>query len=727
MARLFIIGNGFDLAHGFETKYSNFRDWMMEQLFAMGVKSEQLEEVPEIPFSYMGNHDEEYDQKELIKLLMWLLIYGSHIDEEWNEFEGALYYLDLQAVMDEATIFIDDGLQNEDYSLSESRRDKEMCYAEQDYQMYAEALRDASLMIKVLFQKWINSVEIDGDKIDFGWYVICNQGKGIRPDDIFVSFNYTETLEKIYSIPESQVFHIHGYRKNGEELVVGHGDHEARNFNTEHILAAGLLEEAIRNLRKDTDAVIRNNSDLWQAIKNAKISDVYSFGFSFNLVDIPYIEKIVWLLCENSDVVWHLSSRDHGDKNDCNKQIISRCGYAGAFDEYDASKILVRIENIIPAVLDAFDRNEKLTFYYDESNFFGKFYHREKDGLYDFNSDMDKDFVLAGIVSEDTENSIDRDSLLKGLGLQNTINEIKFKSQFSEGDFLSTLHKARLCRMLEFIDEKAMYLHIAHVNMLYYAVADIIDSVMDYADLKEYAESEFHGDTRFANNHLKQVIYKILREKKDDTLRIFKEYGYPDIDEEDIEEFCDDIVTLFGTRWEQSTEQKYISGMIKKAGKKRDIIFLRENDKNIMVDSLAQFYLHFIGLFRNSEHIFDEQKEIKRWIEKYRIIDKDDRLIDNYRFQNSKADIFVQMSDVVSGICGQMYEYLNKTEDRIISREIKGMDDQQLICAKVLCSMIYKSSERNKGFIFSITAQMIQDRFAFFSNQIASECGKRGL
>jgi len=36
----------------------------------MGVTEEQLEEIPKIPFSFMGNHEEEYGQRELIKLLM---------------------------------------------------------------------------------------------------------------------------------------------------------------------------------------------------------------------------------------------------------------------------------------------------------------------------------------------------------------------------------------------------------------------------------------------------------------------------------------------------------------------------------------------------------------------------------------------------------------------------------------------------------------------------------
>ena len=76
-------------------------------------------------------------------------------------------------------------------------------------------------MIKELFSDWIDTVEIGRGKIAFGWDVICNQGRGASSDDIFISFNYTETLEEVYGIPENQVFHLHGLRKNGEELIVG--------------------------------------------------------------------------------------------------------------------------------------------------------------------------------------------------------------------------------------------------------------------------------------------------------------------------------------------------------------------------------------------------------------------------------------------------------------------------------------------------------------------------
>ena len=358
MARLFILGNGFDLAHGYKTRYSNFRDWIIEQLSEMGVSGDKLEEVPEIPFSFMGNHDVEYNQQELMRLLMWLLQYGSPIDDEWNKFESVLHDLDLQAVLNEATMFIDDGMNNDDYSISEHRCENQMYYAEQDYHMYAEALRDALGMIKHLFRRWMNSIEIEKKEIAFGWEYILNEGDGVRADDIFISFNYTETLEYVYGVSESQVFHLHGYRKNGDELIVGHGDDSLRNFNTERIIVADILEEAIRKLRKNTNAIIRNNEDLWELLDISDITDIYSFGFSFSEVDLPYIVKIADILYSSTNVLWHLSSRDHGDANNRNRQILSDCGFQGTFKEYDASKMLLSTVDVVPDVLDYFDRSE---------------------------------------------------------------------------------------------------------------------------------------------------------------------------------------------------------------------------------------------------------------------------------------------------------------------------------------------------------------------------------
>ena len=57
-------------------------------------------------------------------------------------------------------------------------------------------------------------------------------------------------------------------------------------------------------------------------------------------------------------------------------------------------------------------------FYYDESNFFGKFWLKEDEsGQHTFNVDIDKDFVLAGLVVKPGCDPVARDDLWKKLKL----------------------------------------------------------------------------------------------------------------------------------------------------------------------------------------------------------------------------------------------------------------------------------------------------------------------
>ena len=39
MSRLYIIGNGFDIAHGIPSKYSDFRDYCQRNIIGLSMKS----------------------------------------------------------------------------------------------------------------------------------------------------------------------------------------------------------------------------------------------------------------------------------------------------------------------------------------------------------------------------------------------------------------------------------------------------------------------------------------------------------------------------------------------------------------------------------------------------------------------------------------------------------------------------------------------------------------
>ena len=68
MANLFIIGNGFDLAHKMETSFNQFRDYLESNY--PGGHTEYLY----VPESITGNHGEEVQkEEEVVGLITYLL------------------------------------------------------------------------------------------------------------------------------------------------------------------------------------------------------------------------------------------------------------------------------------------------------------------------------------------------------------------------------------------------------------------------------------------------------------------------------------------------------------------------------------------------------------------------------------------------------------------------------------------------------------------------------
>ena len=226
--------------------------------------------------------------------------------------------------MDENTQFVYADLENDPH-------DNELSNEQQDMEMYASALKSAVLQINVVFSRWIKEVRITNKKIPFGENIICNFGAGVNKNDLFLNFNYTETLEKAYGVPESQICHIHGNRITGDDLIIGHGDDSSRNFNNKLITVADILDDAIRGLRKDTYEIIRRNRNFWGKIQDADITEVYSFGLGYGDVDMDYISVITRLITES--VTWYLNNYS-GDENLVYEQKIRKAGFKGSFGRY---------------------------------------------------------------------------------------------------------------------------------------------------------------------------------------------------------------------------------------------------------------------------------------------------------------------------------------------------------------------------------------------------------
>ncbi len=325
-SRLFLIGNGFDIAHGYQTRYSDFERWIKEQT----VYDDYSSHWPFIPVYRKDSFgQEESARNQLMKLLLHMFerLDRENAKDNWQNFEEALFYLNIEIYHDAQTediITEEDGITQE-YIMELSEHNADNLYTAIEH-------------IPVLFSEWIESVKLPFSQISFGTDVICQKKGRCRAGDLFLTFNYTETLEQNYNVPANQVFHIHGFRKVKSKLVVGYSDSKNRiiklsTFGGDYQYARKRLSEAMILLQKNTTRVIQHNQDLWRRLENLNIHDIYSFGFSFSEIDLPYIAKLCSSLKEPENCCWWLSSRDK-PKSERIKKAIVNSGFSGQFMYY---------------------------------------------------------------------------------------------------------------------------------------------------------------------------------------------------------------------------------------------------------------------------------------------------------------------------------------------------------------------------------------------------------
>lgn len=128
--------------------------------------------------------------------------------------------------------------------------------------------------IKKIFNSWILSIDYS-NHYPSKEYIIDNKS-------IYMSFNYTDTLSRIYGIDMKNIFFVHGYAGQtlyGENLIFGHN-------NTINEL------DLIRSTFKNTSEIIRNNLIWFKNLQLSNIDTIEIIGHSYNDIDYPYFQEI---------------------------------------------------------------------------------------------------------------------------------------------------------------------------------------------------------------------------------------------------------------------------------------------------------------------------------------------------------------------------------------------------------------------------------------------------
>ncbi len=308
MAKLFIIGNGFDLAHGMKTHYSDFRDYLIEEY---NVDENLINTVGyDIPTPHdLPDGGEKYDDTIVAAAIIKTL--DNTEGSQWKDVEKSLGELDYAE-------FLDDWAEMHNSDYENAFRDN--MYRNEDN---ARNLCGALRLIEDYFQDWIRAIEVSQILIpDF--YDLISPEK-----DLFLNFNYTKTLEKLYNA--QNVCHIHGTQD--EDIFFGHGNDEDRTdyYQSKWFGAESELNQLEYSLRKDTNRAYDKNTDFFKKIENSATEvnfEIYSFGFSFSEVDTVYLREIFRRI-NTKYVVFHLNDFETKKMQDEYINVLRNCGFEG--------------------------------------------------------------------------------------------------------------------------------------------------------------------------------------------------------------------------------------------------------------------------------------------------------------------------------------------------------------------------------------------------------------
>jgi len=255
---LYIIGNGFDIYHDLPTKFSDFGEYVKEN-------DSELNYYLECYFDY----------KSL-----------------WNEFEEVLSELDISEVFnDNKELFPDE--ESDRTGDLHILGDKATQIVDTLTTGLRKSLRDYLLQIKFPNPKTLLNLDKNA---------------------IFLTFNYTDTLERFYKIETNRINYIHNkakiekyirpdeyYLKDESDIIIGHAvkdknvtmpEQSNRGIKTAIACeeAFDVLEPYYKESFKDTKQIISENQSFFNDLPN--VEKVIIIGHSLSDIDMPYFQEI---------------------------------------------------------------------------------------------------------------------------------------------------------------------------------------------------------------------------------------------------------------------------------------------------------------------------------------------------------------------------------------------------------------------------------------------------
>jgi len=249
---LYVIGNGFDLRHGIPSSLWHFKE------FLRATDSNIYRDV------------EEY----------------LPVDDDWCDLETALACLDADMLINNHGHFMS-SYGDEDWS--------DAGHHDFQYEVEQVVIR-LSKGLRNQFGLWIRQLPIPS----------CasapNRLTTLDPQGIFLSFNYTNTLSRVYGVEPERVLHIHGSAETRcDDLILGHawepGTRPSLNeradiaeIDTRLMEANSIIDDYFFATFKPSQTLIAKHRFVFEELSEVK--QVVNLGHSLSQVDAAYFQAL---------------------------------------------------------------------------------------------------------------------------------------------------------------------------------------------------------------------------------------------------------------------------------------------------------------------------------------------------------------------------------------------------------------------------------------------------
>lgn len=326
------------------------------------------------------------------------------------------------------------------------------------------------------------------------------------------------------------------------------------------------------------------------------------------------------------------------------------------------------------------DTNSVYTFFYDETNNIRKLYLKENY----FNAEP-APFVLGGIVAINKNFFSKNNELRTILNLQPSVKEIKLK-HLAKGTFTDIIKSPKIEILLQWLLDNKLLIHFSVIDTLYWSIVDIIDSIVAPNRYLEILKSDLSYVVR---TNIKQIIF------------LFNRYQYPAISKKLKNSFLKDLIQIIENSNLEHYHMMMLKGILQQGLNCTSLHFIEGNEKEPLIDDFSIFYFQSLILFKNSSHIFDEEKSIKDLFNTNKFFQSN--LINRtYCFENSQNNFGIQLSDIIVGILGKMFSYIcNESEHNILTlkNSLSRTEQRNL---DLLKELILLSEKYNSAFIHHI-------------------------